>query len=117
MAEETNEKLTLFTPKWLSAVLRGARPTGETFWVGNYGTALFHQPLLALLLVLPVSEAIPGILAAFLALYQLLLTVAVAHSQPGVPTPIGWKIAGISITLAHAALFAALARSLFAGSA
>ncbi|SMP19808.1 hypothetical protein [Shimia sagamensis] len=115
MAEEIDEKLTLFTPKWLGAVLRGERPSGETFWVGNYGTALFHQPLMALLLVLPINEAIPGILAALLALYQIALTVAVTRSRPGVPTPLGWKIAGILITLGHAALFTFLALSLFAG--
>lgn len=117
MAEKNDTRLTLFTLNWLRAVLRGERPTGETFWVGNYGTALFHQPLLALLLVLPVSEAIPGTLATLLVLYQLALTRGVARSQPGVPTPLGWKIAGILVTFGHAALFAALARSLFMSSA
>ncbi len=117
MADETNNSLTLFSPKWLRAVLRGDRPTGETFWVGNYGTALFHQPLMALLLVLPISEAIPGTWAALLVLYQLGLTRAVVRSQPGVPTPSGWKIAGILVTMGHAALFATLARSLFTSGA
>lgn len=117
MADETNNSLTLLSPKWLRAVLRGDRPTGETFWVGNYGTALFHQPVMALLLVLPISEAIPGTLAALLVLYQLVLTRAVARSQPGVPTPLGWKITGVLVTFGHAALFAALARSLFTSGA
>ncbi|WP_299424211.1 hypothetical protein [uncultured Shimia sp.] len=116
MTNDTNKKVTLFTPKWLQAVLRGERPSGETFWVGNYGTALFHQPLMALLLVLPINEAIPGVLAALLALYELALTVAVARSRPGVPTPLGWKIAGVLVTLGHAALFTFLALSLFAGN-
>ena len=117
MADEANKNVTLFTPKWLRTVLRGVRPTGETFWVGNYGTALFHQPVMALLLVLPISEAIPGTLAALLVLYQLVLTRAVARSQPGVPTPLGWKIAGILVTFGHATLFAALAQSLFTSGA
>lgn len=117
MAENNDNSVTLFTPSWLRKLLRGERPTGETFWVGNYGTALFHQPVMALLLVLPISEAIPGTLAALLVLYQLVLTRAVARSQPGVPTPLGWKIAGILVTVGHAALFAALARSLFMSGA
>jgi hypothetical protein len=117
MADKKDNSLTLFTPNWLRAVLRGERPTGETFWVGNYGTALFHQPLMALLLVLPISEAIPGTLAALLVLYQLALTRAVIRSQPDVPTPLGWKIAGILVTFGHAALFATLARYLFTSGA
>jgi hypothetical protein len=117
MADKKDNSLTLFTPSWLRVVLRGNRPTGETFWVGNYGTALFHQPLMALLLVLPISEAIPGTLAVLLVLYQLALTRAVVRSQPGVPTPVGWKIAGVLVTFGHAALFAALARSLFTSGA
>lgn len=116
MTNDTNGKKTLFTPTWLRAVLRGERPSGETFWVGNYGTALFHQPLMALLLVLPINEAIPGTLAALLALYQFALTIAVAQSRSGVPTPLGWKFAGILITFGHAALFTFLALSLFAGN-
>lgn len=112
MTEENPTEIRLFTPQWLRALLRGERATGETFWVGNYGTALFHQPVMAMLLVLPISEAIPAILAIALVLYQLALTVAVARSKPGVPTPFGWKLAGIAMTLVHAALFATLARSL-----
>ena len=104
--------MTLFTPTWLKALLRGKRASGETFWVGNYGTALFHQPLLALLLVMPISNAAPALLASVLAVYQGALALALVRSKPGVPTPIGWKIAGVIATLVHAALFATLANGL-----
>ena len=117
MTDGTQTQMRLFTLKWLSALLRGERTTGETFWVGNYGTALFHQPLMALLLVLPISALIPGALTSLLVVYQFTLATAVWRSTPGVPTPIGWKIAGILITFGHAALFVALTRSLLSGSA
>ena len=112
MSEYAPEKMRLFTRAWFAALLRGKRSTGETFWVGNYGTALFHQPLLAVLLVMPISESIPAALAICLSLYQLALMVAVLRSSPAVPTPLGWKVTGVIVTLGHAALFAALARSL-----
>lgn len=112
MSHQPPPKLRLFTSAWLQAMLRGERTTGETFWVGNYGTALFHQPVMALLLVMPISEVFPGVLAALLTLYQIALFRAVALSQPGVPTPFGWKLAGLVVTLVHAVLFAGLARSL-----
>ncbi|MBR9842714.1 MAG: hypothetical protein GYB25_06105 [Rhodobacteraceae bacterium] len=110
MTDDT--KLKMFTPAWFSALLKGELQTGETFWAGNYGTALFHQPLVALLVVLPIPRLIPALVWAILTLYQLALTSAVIRSKPGVPTPMGWKIAGIVITLAHGALFASLARSI-----
>ncbi|MBO9479538.1 hypothetical protein J7382_18485 [Shimia sp. R11_0] len=103
----------LFTPKWLAALLKGQRPAGETFWVGNYGTALFHQPILAVMLVLPLPSILPGLLTALLTVYQLVLSVAVARAQPNVPTPTGWKIAGILVTLGNAALFATLTSALW----
>jgi hypothetical protein len=106
-----DNKPKIFTPAWFSALLRGALPTGETFWAGNYGTALFHQPLVALLVVLPIPRLIPALFWAALTLYQLALTSAVIRSRPGVPTPLGWKLAGIAVTLAHGGLFASLARS------
>lgn len=116
MTDGTHPQIRLFTPEWLRALLHGERTTGETFWVGNYGTALFHQPLMALLLVLPINALIPGALTSLLVVYQFALTIAVWRSTPGVPTLIGWKVAGILITFGHAALFAALTRSLFSGS-
>ncbi|WP_294220733.1 hypothetical protein [uncultured Shimia sp.] len=113
MTDGTHPQMRLFTPEWLRALLRGERTTGETFWVGNYGTALFHQPLMALLLVLPINAVIPGALTSLLVVYQFTLTIAVWRSTPGVPTPIGWKIAGVLLTLGHTALFAVLTRALF----
>jgi hypothetical protein len=113
MSDETKAKI--FTPAWFSALLRGALPTGETFWVGNYGTALFHQPLVAILVVLPIPRIIPALLWGLLTLYQLALGVAVTRSKPGVPTPLGWKLLGIAITFGHGALFASLARSILTG--
>ena len=108
-------KLKIFTPAWFSALLRGTLPTGETFWAGNYGTALFHQPLVALLVVLPIPRLIPALFWGALTLYQLVLTSAVIRSKPDVPTPLGWKLAGIAVTLGHGALFASLARSILTG--
>ncbi|MCW9044396.1 MAG: hypothetical protein OQK05_13730 [Pseudopelagicola sp.] len=110
MTDDSKHKI--FTPPWFSALLKGQLTTGETFWAGNYGTALFHQPIVALLVVLPIPRLIPAVFWAVLTLYQLVLTAAVIRSKPGVPTPLGWRIAGIVITLAHGALFASLARSI-----
>ncbi|MDV4145996.1 MULTISPECIES: hypothetical protein [Shimia] len=112
MTDANANKPKIFTPAWFSALLKGALPTGETFWAGNYGTAMFHQPFVAILVVLPIPRLIPALFWAALTLYQLALTSAVIRSKPGVPTPLGWKLAGIAITLAHGALFASLARSI-----
>ncbi|WP_270727934.1 hypothetical protein [Shimia sp. Alg240-R146] len=112
MKQETSAEIALFSPAWLMALLRGQRSSGETFWVGNYGTALFHQPVLALLLVLPGTGVLPGFFAALLFVYQLLLVVALIRSHPKVATPIGWKVAGVIFTLLNAGAFAALAMTL-----
>ncbi|TKZ21586.1 hypothetical protein FAP39_05640 [Shimia litoralis] len=107
------DKTGMFRPAWFSALLKGQLPLGETFWVGNWGTALFHQPLLALLVVLPLPSAVPGVLAVLLACFELALVRAVLIAKPGVPTPVGWRVAGVIVTLAIAALFASFARTLF----
>lgn len=106
--------LTVFTPGWFRALLAAKLPAGETFWVGNYGTALFHQPLVALLVVLPIPRLIPAAFWALLTLYQLALTWALIRAKPGVPTPRIWKVIGILVTLGIGALFANFAREILA---
>ncbi|MEQ9695716.1 hypothetical protein [Shimia sp. SDUM112013] len=112
--EEKSNGPKIFTPAWFKALFAGDLILGETFWGGNFGTALFHQPIVALLLVLPISTAIPAAFWGLLTLYQLALTRAVILAKPGVPTPIGWKIAGIIITFGFGVMFAAFARSALA---
>ncbi|MDO6796840.1 hypothetical protein [Shimia thalassica] len=110
--EEKTTGPKMFSVAWFRALLTAQLPTGETFWVGNFGTALFHQPLIAISLVLSTPVSVLAGLWGLLAAYQLYLATAVARSKPGVPTPVGWKIAGILVTLGNGALFFSFARAI-----
>lgn len=104
----------IFRPQWFRDLLAARLSLGETFWVGNYGTALFHQPLVVFLAILPVPRVIPAAALALLAIYQLALTWALIRAQPKVPTPMVWKVIGVLITLGFAALFLSFARTVLA---
>jgi hypothetical protein len=103
-----------FSPGWFRELLAGRLSLGDTFWIGNYGTALFHQPLVVFLLILPVPKVVPAAVLALLALYELALARAVMLARPKVETPLGWKIVGVLLTLGFAALFGNFARSVLA---
>lgn len=115
MNDTPPESSRIFRPDWFRDLLAGRLSLGETFWAGNYGTALIHQPLVAFLTVLPVPRIIPAAVLIVLVIYQILLTRAMVLAQPKVPTPIGWKIVGTLVTLGFGGLFLSFARAVFAG--
>lgn len=112
MSDAPDNNSRIFRPDWFRDLLAGRLSLGETFWVGNYGTALFHQPLVVFLAILPVPRLVPAAVVALLVLYQLALTRAVILAQPKVPTPKIWKVVGALVTLGIAALFFSFTRSL-----
>lgn len=115
MSDTPPDSSRIFRPDWFRDLLAGRLSLGETFWAGNYGTAMFHQPLVAFLTVLPVPRIIPAAVLFALVVYQFMLTRAVALAQPKVPTPVGWKIVGTLVTLGFAGLFFTFAKALLAG--
>lgn len=101
----------IFRPQWFRDLLSGRLSLGETFWVGNYGTALFHQPAIVFLAILPVPRLVPAIALMLLAFYQIALTRAMVMANPKVPTPKVWKVIGTLITLGFAVLFFTFSRT------
>lgn len=114
MSEPQDNTNRIFRPDWFRDLLSARLSLGETFWAGNYGTALFHQPVIVMLSVLAIPRIIPAGILAVLVIYQLALARAVYLAQPKVPTPRRYKVIGVLATLGIAWLFFSFARALLA---
>jgi hypothetical protein len=110
LTETMSERRRYFTPAWFADLLAGRLSLGDTFWIGNFGTALVFVPAQVLLIVLaglllpaPWGMRLASIgawaLAAFhLALLRAVLKTALPRHDTG-----GWRWAGVAITALIAA--------------
>lgn len=111
-AEIQAERRKYATLRWWRSVLSGRETLGETFWTGNYLSALVVVPVVVMLLVipkmLPVAIALLGVYGVFL----LFLTVAVARARPKDGKWTWWKLPGVALTLVDAVLVIGLTMQL-----
>lgn len=104
------ERHRYFTLSWFGRLLRGDLSLGDTFWIGNYGIALFTVPFGTLLALVArmISEATFGSFlmacGGVLALYHLTLTRAVWLTARRTPSAGGWRWVGVVLSLLNALL-------------
>lgn len=112
------ERRRYFRPAWFRDLLTAKLSLGDTFWIGNFGTALITVPVMMLFILLArifLSPAMAGLVSAaammaisayFLALTGAVFRTALPRREVG-----GWRWAGVAITFANAvgATFIALA--------
>ena len=112
------ERRRYFRPAWFRDLLTAKLSLGDTFWIGNFGTALITVPAMMLFILLArvfLSVELAGLVSAAammaIALYYLALTGAVFRTALPRPEVGGWRWAVVAITLANAigSLFIALA--------
>lgn len=116
------ERRRYFTPSWFADLLSARLGLGDTFWIGNYGTALIFVPM-GMLLVLPGRLVLPpagatwliALWFALVALFFLALTVAMLRLALRTPAAGGWRWLGVVLTASNAVSAALLAPLLAAG--
>lgn len=91
------------TLRWWRSVLAGLETLGETFWTGNYLSALVVVPLIVMLLVIPPLIPLGAALLGLYGLFLLALTTAVARASPKGGGWTWWKLPAVLLTLLNAA--------------
>lgn len=91
------------TLRWWRSVLAGRETLGETFWTGNYLSALVVVPLIVMLLVIPPLIPLGAALLGLYGLFLLALTTAVARASPKGGGWTWWKLPAVLLTLLNAA--------------
>ncbi|MFI0396318.1 hypothetical protein [Paracoccus jiaweipingae] len=116
-----SDRARYFTPRWFAELLSARLSLGDTFWIGNFGTALLIVPVTIILLLLPQMVAIPpraqtallGLWLAVLCGFALFLLVAVTRVALRTPSVGGWRWAAVGVTALNTlALLASLSRVL-----
>ena len=118
------ERTRIFSRQWFRDLLAGRLGPGDTFWLGNYGTAMVIVPLvmlLAMILAISAPAAMPSTLAAIAALvglYRITILRALVVTTRAAAGPNGWRWTGVVWTGIEAALLLGYAlRALWPGIA
>lgn len=101
MVEQSESKITYFTPSWFLKLFRGEFGLGDTFWAGSVGgqlifvpfwvfTAIFAKMYSADMLTYTLLVA-----SVFYAIYFVLLFRAIVATAIRNKTAEGWRWAGI----------------------
>lgn len=103
------ERRYIFTPAWFKDLLGARLSLGDTFWIGNIGTALIYVPgsflltvLGPLLLPLPLSLIFLGAVYVALACFFVALSFAMFRVARATPTAGLWRWVGFGLTTLHA---------------
>ncbi len=97
------ERERLFTIAFWSSLLTGHEGLGDTFWFGNYLFGLLAFPLIFLIAILAPLGPVLSIISLLFSLYYLLVARAVFLAKPKGDAGVGWKIAGVFVTLLNVA--------------
>ncbi|MFV0358343.1 hypothetical protein [Tropicimonas sp.] len=101
----------IFSRDWFGQLYRGELSLGDTFWIGNFGTALVLAPAIfagyVALIVLGAGAAVwpwfLGLTATAVFVHFAFLACAVFIAATQAPEAGGWRWAGVAITVANAA--------------
>ncbi|MFZ1468008.1 MAG: hypothetical protein WAT09_03415 [Paracoccaceae bacterium] len=117
------ERRRYFTPAWFRDLLAARLSLGDTFWIGNFGTALITVPAVMLFVLLArvfldpgMAALVSGLAMMAIAVYYAVLALAVLRTALPRSEVGGWRWVGVACTLAIAVGTALLALVLLAGA-